>query len=180
MQKAETPTVVCLGFFDGVHKGHLALVDAAKAVAQQRGWPVCVHTFDRAPGSKGKELTTLAEKEALLLQAGADLVAVSPFDDHMRLMQGDDFIRDLIIRDLNAGYIICGDDHRFGHKGAWGVEELKAICREAGVGITVVPEVTLPSGLRISSSAVRKAMAEGDFALAEEMLGRPVSADRHA
>lgn len=175
MHKADVPAVVCLGFFDGVHRGHLALVDAARAIAALRGWPVCVHTFDRAPGSKGMELTGLAEKEALLRAAGADRVAVSAFDDHMRLMRGDDFIRDLIIRDLCAGHIICGDDHRFGHKGAWGVEELKQICREAGIGITVVPEVTLPSGQRISSSAIRKALAEGNYALAEEMLGRPVS-----
>ena len=172
MHKADTPAVVCLGFFDGVHRGHLALLEAAGEIARKRGWPICVHTFDRAPGNKGQELTTLAQKEALLRRAGADRVAVSVFDDHMRMMPGDAFIRDLIFGELQAGYIICGDDHRFGHKGAWGVNELKELCREAGVGITVVPEVTLPSGQRISSSAIRKALSEGNTALAEEMLGR--------
>ena len=77
MCKADRPAVVCLGFFDGVHKGHLALLHAARAVADERGWPVCVHTFDHAPGSKGRALTTLEERTDLLLQAGADQVAVS-------------------------------------------------------------------------------------------------------
>jgi len=172
MHKSDTPTVVCLGFFDGVHRGHLALVHAARAIADEKGWPVCVHTFDRAPGNKGAELTSLGEKEALLFQAGADRVAVSPFDDHMRLMHGDDFIREIIFKDLGAGYIICGDDHRFGHKGAWGVEELRHICKEAGIGLTVVPQVSLPDGSRISSTAIRKAIEEKNWALAEEMLGR--------
>lgn len=174
MYKADTPTVVCLGFFDGVHKGHLALVHAARQIADQRGWPVCVHTFDRAPGSKGAELTTLAERERLLLQAGADWVAVSPFDDHMRQMRGEDFFRDIVLGHLRAGYIICGDDHRFGHKGAWGVRELAAMCDQAGIGLTVVPEVTLENGLRVSSTAIRQALEAGDIPLAESMLGRQI------
>ena len=172
MHMGNTPTVVCLGFFDGVHKGHLALIRAAREIADKKGWPVCVHTFDRAPGNKGAELTSLEEKEALLRKAGADRVAVSGFNDHMRLMHGDDFIRDIIIRELGAGYIICGDDHRFGHKGAWGVAQLQEICEKAGIGLTVVPQVSLPDGSRISSTAIRKAMEEKNWALAEEMLGR--------
>ena len=167
MCKADRPAVVCLGFFDGVHKGHLALLHAARAVADERGWPVCVHTFDHAPGSKGRALTTLEERTDLLLQAGADQVAVSTFDDHMRLMQGDDFFREIVLGQLKAGYIICGDDHRFGHKGAWGVRELADLCGRAGIGLTVVPEVTLGNGMRISSTAIRQALETGDTALAE-------------
>ena len=169
------PSVVCLGFFDGVHRGHLALLRAARQTADEKGWLVCVHTFDHAPGNKGYELTTLKEREALLLQNGADRVAVSAFDESMRRMSGEDFFRRIVVDRLNARHVVCGDDHRFGYMGAWGVDELRRFCEEAGVGLTVVPPVTLPDGRRISSTAIRQALREENWALAEEMLGRPLS-----
>lgn len=168
------PSVVCLGFFDGVHRGHLALLSAARAVARAQGLIVCVHTFDHAPGSKGAELTTLAQREELLRAAGADRVAVSGFDDAMRRMRGDDFFQKIVLGRLNARHVVCGEDHRFGYRGGWGVTELKALCRDAGVGLTVVPDVRLPDGTRISSTAIRQAIARGDWALAEAMLGRSI------
>ena len=175
MNQLYPPAAVCLGFFDGVHRGHLALITAAREAARREQLQVCVHTFDHAPGNKGFELTDLAQREKLLLAAGADRVAVSAFDDAMRTMSGPDFFRSIVLEKLNARHVVCGDDHRFGFKGAWGVEDLKVMCREAGVGLTVVPPVVLPDGQRISSTAIRKALAEGNWALAEEMLGRTLS-----
>lgn len=174
MGKAETPAVVCLGFFDGVHRGHLALLRAAQAVARERGMAVCVHTFDSPPEKKQDSLTTLRERTRLLRAAGADIVAVSPFDDAMRTMPGDEFFHSVVLGQLNARHIVCGDDHRFGYRGAWGIEALKALCEEAKVGLTVVPAVTLPDGSRISTTALRAALAAGDWEKAKEMLGRPV------
>ena len=174
MTDQHAPSAVCLGFFDGVHRGHLALIEAGKKAAAERGLRLCVHTFDRAPGGKGVELTTLPEREALLLKAGADEVAVSAFDDQMRHMSGDTFFRRIVLEKLNARFVVCGDDHRFGYRGGWGVGELESMCRDAGVGLTVVPAVTLPDGKRISSTAIRKALEEKDWALAEAMLGRPL------
>lgn len=168
-------SVVCLGFFDGVHRGHLQLVQAARRVADDKGLRVVVHTFDHAPGDKGMELTPLPEREALLLAAGADAVAVSPFDEAMRHMRGDDFFREIVLERLGAAHVVCGDDHRFGYRGAWGVAELRGLCARAGIGLTIVPEVALPDGARISSTAIRQALAEGNDAQAEAMLGRPVS-----
>ena len=175
MADALAPSVVCLGFFDGVHRGHLSLIRAAGQKAREQGWIVCAHTFDRAPGEKSFPLTTLAEREALLLKAGADQVAVSPFDDAMRHMPGDAFFRTIVLDRLHARHVVCGDDHRFGYRGGWGVRELADLCREAGVVLTVAPPVTLNNGTRISSSAIRAALAAGDLSLAEEMLGRPLS-----
>ena len=172
MSGANPPCVVCLGFFDGVHRGHAALIRAARQAADRLGLRVCVHTFDRAPGEKEFELTGLEEKKALLLSLGADQVWVSPFDDEMRHMPGDKFFENIVMGRLNARHVVCGDDHRFGYRGAWGVEELKALCEKNGVGLTVVPPVTLKNGERISSTAIRKALEKGDRALAEEMLGR--------
>ena len=170
-------TVVCLGFFDGVHRGHLALLAAAKKAARETGLPVCVHTFDRAPGGKGPALTTLEERERLLRAAGADQVAVSPFDERTRTMSGDEFFERVVLGRLHAAHVVCGDDHRFGYRGAWGVQELQQLCDSHGVRLTVVPPVTLADGTRISSSAIRAALARGEWALAEEMLGRPLPAE---
>ncbi|MBR4333854.1 MAG: adenylyltransferase/cytidyltransferase family protein [Clostridia bacterium] len=175
MEAINAPSVVCLGFFDGVHKGHLSLLRAAKDIARDQGLIVCVHTFDRAPGEKDFVLTTLAEREALLRAAGADRVAVSAFSEDMRRMSGDDFFRQIVLGSLNARHVVCGDDHRFGYKGGWGVKELEALCRQNGVGLTVCPPVSLPDGTRVSSTAIRKAILAGNIPLAEEMLERPLT-----
>ena len=172
MEARKVPCVVCLGFFDGVHRGHLALLNAARRTADEKGLAVCVHTFDHAPGSKNFELTTLQEREALLRNAGADEVAVSVFDDAMRHMSGEDFFQSIVVKKLNARHVVCGDDHRFGYRGACGVKELEALCARNGIGLTVVPPVTLENGQRISSTAVRQAILEGNRPLAEAMLGR--------
>ena len=175
MGNQSAPCVVCLGFFDGVHKGHLALLDAAREEARKRHCRVVAHTFDRAPGGKGPLLTTLEERERLLRSAGADEVAVSPFDEDMRRLPGDAFFQKIVVERLNACHVVCGDDHRFGYRGGWGVQELKALCDQAGIGLTVVPPVTLPDGRRVSSTAIRAALAQGNRQDAEEMLGRPLS-----
>lgn len=174
MEKQGAPSVVCLGFFDGVHKGHLKLLEAARQAAAREGLSVCVHTFDHAPGSKEFELTTLEEREQLLRDAGADRVAVSAFTEEMRHMTGEDFFQQIVLASLNARHVVCGDDHRFGYRGGWGVKELGRMCQKAGIGLTVVPQVSLPGGQRISSTAIRKAILEKDWALAESMLGRPL------
>lgn len=168
--------VVCLGFFDGVHRGHAALLHAARQIADQKGLLVCAHTFSNAPAPKAFLLTTLPERVALLRQAGADTVVVSPFDDRMRRMSGQEFFDRVVMEKLRAVHVVCGEDHRFGYRGACGVAELRAMCRARGVGLTVVPPVTLPDGRRVSSSAIRRAIADGDIPLAEEMLGRRLQA----
>ena len=172
MSQKKTPSVVCLGFFDGVHRGHLALIEAAKSAAREQGLKICVHTFDQPPGRKKEMLTTLEEREELLKNAGAQEIAVSIFDDAMRHMPGEEFFQKIVVEKLNARHIVCGDDHRFGYMGACGVKELQEMCREKGIGLTVVPPVTLDNGMRISSTAIRKALQEGDWNLAEKMLGR--------
>ena len=174
MDAVNAASVVCLGFFDGVHRGHLSLLRAAAEIAREQGLIVCAHTFDRAPGEKDFALTTLAEREALLKAAGADRVAVSAFDEDMRHMTGDDFFRRIVLGSLNARHVVCGDDHRFGYRGGWGVKELKALCEDAGIGLTVVPPVSLADGTRVSSTAIRKAILAGNAPLAEEMLDRPL------
>lgn len=168
---ADQGTVICLGYFDGVHLGHQALLKVGRDAADRLGLPLLVHTFDRAPGKSDASLTDLEQRKRLLLRYGADGVAVSPFDDDLRKTSGEAFIRGIIIGKLHARVIVCGDDHRFGYLGKCGVEELRSLCAEYGAELVVVPAVTL-DGIRVSSTAIREALASGDTELAEKMLGR--------
>lgn len=173
-ERVEKGAVVCLGFFDGVHRGHLALVEAAKHVAAEKGLILCAHTFSSAPGKAGESLTSLPERIELLRAAGAEQVFVSPFDEQMRRMSGPDFFEGVLLHQLHARHLVCGDDHRFGYRGAWGVGDLRRMCDENGVGLTVVPPVTLPNGQKISTTALRAALSRRDWQAAEEMLGREI------
>ncbi len=178
------PTVVCLGFFDGVHLGHLRLIQAAQDISAQSGLIPCVHTFDQMPARVMRpdaatlELTPLPEKTSLLEGLGIAVLAVSRFDEAMMHMHAADFFRDVLLDALMARHIVAGFHHRFGFRGEAGTDELADLCRAAGVKLTVIPPVTLPDGELISSTAIRRAIAAGDLDAAERMLGRPYHADK--
>lgn len=168
------PSVVCLGFFDGVHIGHRQLIRIARQIADAEGLSLCVHTLDGEVFGKGKLLTTLEERTRLLLACGADRVEASTFDDALRHMPGDRFFEEIIVGKLGARHVVCGPDYRFGYQGKWGVSELADMCRKDGIGCTVVPPVTLPDGRKISSTLIRRALEEGDRDTAARLLGREV------
>lgn len=180
MDKLPQRTAVCLGYFDGVHRGHLALLKEAETIAEKEHLTVAVHTFDVSPASvlrpdqPVEQLTSLSDKAAIFAANGCEILAVSVFDGRMRTMPGKVFFEDILLGRLNAGAIITGDDHRFGFRGETGVSELRTLCEDAGVLLSVVPRVKLADGTVISSSAIRQALRRGDFSRAEEMLGRPV------
>lgn len=173
MKKAEG-CVLCLGFFDGLHLGHQALLQAGRRAADRLGLPLCAHTFDRSPFKQA--LTTLEERKALLKTFGADQVHVTVFDERVRCMTGDDFFHSVMVGELHAAYIICGADHRFGYQGKWDAAALAAMCREAGIGFETLEAVCM-EGEKVSSSAIRKALQTGDEAKAERLLGRNVPAN---
>lgn len=180
MTPLERPSVVCLGYFDGVHLGHLALLDAAGEISRGDGLTLCVHTFDRSPAqvthpeARMAMLTTNGEKEALLDAAGCQVLAYSVFSDAMRRMSGRAFFEEILLGKLRAKAIVAGYDHRFGFMGGTDVEGLRRLCDERDVKLRVVKQVTLPSGEVISSTAVRQALSAGDIPLAEAMLGRGI------
>ena len=181
MEPLTQPSVVCLGFFDGVHLGHRALLRAAGEIGEKDGLTLCVHTFDRSPagvthpGARQMALTTNGEKEALLESFGCQVLAYSVFSDAMRRMSGRAFFEEILLEKLRAKAIVAGYDHRFGFMGGTDVAGLQALCGEHGVALRVVPKVTLPGGEVISSTAVRQALLKGDIPLAEAMLGRKIS-----
>ena len=186
MRKLTCPTAVCLGYFDGVHRGHLALMSEAVRIAGEKHLTVAVHMLDRSPASvlhpeqPVEQLTSLTEKAAIFASHGCEILAVSPFDDRLRTMPGKIFFEEILLGRLNARAIIVGDDHRFGYKGDTGAETLRSLCGERGITLSVVPRIALPDGTVISSSAIRQAIRQGDFARAEEMLGRPVRPPQHS
>lgn len=165
--------VVCLGFFDGMHLGHQALLKAGQAAAGKLGLPLCVHTFDRSPSPFKTALTTLPERKQLLLDYGADQVHVTVFDDSLRQMTGEAFFENVIVQQIRARYVICGEDHRFGYKGGWDAAALEKMCREKGMGFETAAAFCL-EGEKVSSSAIRQALQAGDMYKAQRLLGRPV------
>lgn len=172
MKRYEKGSVVCLGYFDGVHLGHIALLQRAKAVAAEHDWLVIVHTFDHSPGKGERELTGLEERERLLYQFGADEIVVSNFEQ-IRHLSGEDFFQHILCEKLNARHLVCGEDHRFGYQGKCGAQELTALCQKANVGLSLVPQI-LFEGEKISTTRIRNALDRGDRALAEQMLGHPL------
>ena len=139
-EKLTSPSAVCLGFFDGVHLGHQALLKATVEAARARGLTPCVHTFRRMPAQAMHpekqilELTSLEEKLRLFAQAGIEAVGLSEFDDETRRMSARAFIEKTLIGDLSARYIVAGYNHRFGYRGECGAEMLSALCAEYSPG----------------------------------------------
>lgn len=172
------PTVVCLGFFDGVHIGHAQLIERAVAIGKENRLKVCAHTFARMPARvltpqvEVQELTPLPRKAALMGALGVDIVAVSDFAQTMN-MRAQDFFAEILVTKLRAQYIVCGFHHRFGHRGEGDVALLTRLCAAAGIGLEVIAPVTLEDGELVSSTSIREALRAGDMARAERMLGRP-------
>jgi riboflavin kinase / FMN adenylyltransferase len=176
------PAVVCLGYFDGVHLGHAALIKRACEIANAKNLKVYAHTFDNPPsrrinpGRFTAELTPLKEKARMLDVLGADKVAVSRFDDVMMKMSGEYFITEVICGRMHAVHIVAGFHHVFGYRGDTDAVALKRLCASINIGCDILLPVMLETGELISSTAIRKALEDGDFKKAEQMLGRPCDA----
>ncbi|MCL1795702.1 MAG: adenylyltransferase/cytidyltransferase family protein, partial [Clostridia bacterium] len=142
-QTPQRKTVVCIGFFDGVHLGHVRLIETAQRIARQSGLQVCVHTFHTLPsnvlrpGDSVPEITLLDEKVTLFGLLGVDLVAVSRFDLTMARMSAADFFRRVIIDQLLAEHVVAGFHHRFGFRSEADTEILARLCAANGVNLSV-------------------------------------------
>lgn len=174
-----TPTVVALGCFDGVHLGHTAVIQAAKAQALRQGCLCAVWTFEEPPKNyffpnSVSLITTRQAKETLLRQLGVDLLACVPFDQSVASMSAETFFENILLFQMRACHLVCGYNYTFGAKGAGDVSLLQALCDAHGIGLTVLPPVTV-GGVSVSSSAIRSAMEDGRPEDAAALLGRPYS-----
>ncbi|MEG0853992.1 MAG: bifunctional riboflavin kinase/FAD synthetase [Angelakisella sp.] len=172
----QQPSAVALGFFDGVHLGHRAVIEQTVASARAGGLLPTVFTFSTegmVPASKSSLtlLQTEQHKEAILEQMGVEEVAIPPFEAFMQLSPLD-YVEQLLIGVLHAKVLICGENYRFGKHAAAGVEQLRTLAESHGVELITVPPV-LVDGEMISSTRIRQAVRAGDVALAQRLLGAP-------
>jgi riboflavin kinase/FMN adenylyltransferase len=176
------PSVVSVGFFDGVHRGHQTIIQRAARAAAERGLRSAVVTFDRHPmevvnpGSQPKLLMTLQRRARTLAQQNVDLLVVLPFDDELRHREPDDFVDHVLVHPLQARHVVVGNNFRFGHRARGDVAMLTDFGPSRGMTVEGVTLLDL-DGTVISSTEIRRAIDGGDVALAARMLGRPYCVD---
>ncbi len=168
--------IYALGFFDGVHLGHAALLRACRELAAENGARPGVLTFDGHPDAlvKGENpglLNTVQDRRLLLEQAGMANILLLPFDRALMEQPWDVFFRRLLT-EFSAGGLVCGSDFRFGCRGEGTAEKLAAACADAGIPCRVV-EQQLLDGIRISSTHIRTLLEAGELVQAGRFLGHP-------
>lgn len=178
-----------IGNFDGVHRGHQAMLALLKSEAQQRGVPNCVLTFEphprdyfaqatHQPGLAPARIGTLRDKLIDLAQCGVDQTVVLPFDARLASQSPQTFIDKVLVAGLGVRYVLVGDDFRFGAKRAGDYALLDAAGVAQGFDVARMNSYEV-HGLRVSSSAVREALSEGRMQDAERLLGRPYRISGH-
>lgn len=170
--------VIALGFFDGVHLGHGALLRRAVEEAKKRGCESAVFTFDRPPkevitGVPCPLINSPEDRAALVKRLyGIDEMLMVPFDDEMRTTPWDRFVTDILVGRYGAVHLVAGHDHHFGHKNQGSPELLREKCAELDLGCDIIPAVTI-GGVTVSSTHIRKLLEEGDVETARAFLGHP-------
>lgn len=169
-------TIYALGFFDGVHLGHGALLNACQKKAQENNTYAGVVTFGDHPdtlvlGTTPGLINTPADRERLLRHFGMSTVVTLPFDEHMKTMPWQDFIQ-MLREEYNAAGFVCGEDFRFGNKGQGTAMLLEEFCRKNSLPCAVVPE-QMAEGVRISSTYIRSLLESGQMGKAVKLLGHP-------
>ena len=170
-------TIYALGFFDGVHVGHQALLHACRVLAQTHHARAGVVTFQNHPdalvfGTAPGLINTPEDRERLLtVDYSMDTVVTLPFDRALQDTPWVTFLVDLIENQAAAGFV-CGEDFRFGSRGEGSADTLSGFCRKRGLPCAVVPEQLL-DGIRVSSTYIRGLIEAGDMVRAARFLGHP-------
>ncbi len=178
-----------IGNFDGVHRGHQAMLALLVSEARHRGVPACVMTFEPSPRdyfaalagkpeAAPRRIATLRDKLGELERCGIDRTIVLRFDAAFAAQTPQQFIDDVLVRGLGARYVLVGDDFRFGARRAGDYAMLDAAGRRAGFDVARMNSYEV-GGIRVSSSAVRAALAAGDMATVAALLGRRYSISGH-
>lgn len=179
LDHAAGPSSIALGFFDGVHIGHTAVISQA-AAGKERGLSPVVFTFGQSPqavlsGENPGRLMTDSMKERVLNRLGVQALYLADFSA-IKNMSPQAFVKEILIEKLCAKEIFCGFNFHFGAGGAGDAHALEMIARGYGVPVKTVPPV-LYGGVPVSSTRIRAALRQGDVQSAEKMLGRPFSFD---
>ena len=187
--ESRAPCALTIGNFDGVHLGHQALLARVREAADRLGLDAAVMTFEPHPREffaqlAGKpenapaRIANLRDKLQSLADAGIDRVIVEHFGSHFAALSPQDFIEKILVQGLHVRWLMVGDDFCFGARRAGNLQTLIEAGQKYGFEVHSMPTVT-NAGVRISSSAVRAALAEGDFELARQLLGHPYAISGH-
>ena len=184
-----THCALTIGNFDGVHRGHQAMLALLKNEARHRGVPSCAVTFEphprdyfaafaRKPELAPARIATLRDKLGELSHCGIDQCVVVPFNADLAALSATAFIDDVLVKGLGARYVLVGDDFRFGFKRSGDYAMLNLAGEQLGFDVARMNSYEV-SNTRVSSSAVRDALAQGDMARVASLLGRPYSISGH-
>ncbi len=172
------PTAVTIGNFDGVHVGHLRLLEEVVSAAKEQGVAPAVLTFDPhpaaivAPGRATRLLSTQAERCSLMARAGIEYVLIQPFTTVVAQWTPEQFAERVLAKSLRALVVVVGENFRFGHKQAGDTAVLTELGLRHGFSVRAVKPVVF-RGRTVSSSEIRRAADSGNMSLAGRLLGRP-------
>ncbi|MCJ7591202.1 MAG: bifunctional riboflavin kinase/FAD synthetase, partial [Woeseiaceae bacterium] len=171
-------SVVTIGSFDGLHLGHRQLLDRVLTKSQSLGVPSIVMSFEPTPKeffavtNPPARLMRFREKFDALAECGVDIFYCPRFNSAMRGIRADAFIRQILVHGMNARHIVVGDDFQFARKREGSIVDLLRTQRALQFGVDRVPSI-IKENVRVSSTAIRAALADGDLARATALLGRP-------
>ena len=169
---------VTIGAFDGVHLGHQSVLTHLRQQAVSLEVPTTVVTFEPLPREYLRPLeappriTTLRDKWPLLAECGVDRVLCLPFNESLRQLSAREFVEEVFVSGLGVRYLAFGDDFRFGNRREGDLDYVRALANEFGYAVAPTPTLKV-GGDRVSSTRIRAALAEADFELAAQLLGRP-------
>jgi riboflavin kinase/FMN adenylyltransferase len=174
--KITQPTAVSIGKFDGIHRGHMALINEQKKVAAAKGLATLVLTFTPHPMSffAGEPLPLILtpnEKKELFASLGIDYYLEYAFDNAFAQTPPEDFLRNILYGQLQGRVMVVAEDYRFGSKGAGDVPLARKIGAELGFEVRAIPHV-IHDGHKISSEYLRRLVTKKKFQLIEELCGR--------
>jgi len=169
--------VAAIGVFDGIHRGHRRLIDAAVEAARARSVPTVLVTFDphplavTRPGTAPARLSTLDQRAALAAAAGVDALLVVEFTEDFARLSPEQFVAGLLVDQLHVGEVIVGENFTFGHRAAGDADTLTGLGERHGFAVRVVGLLD-DGAVTVSSTYIRARIAEGDVAAAAAALGR--------
>lgn len=178
--QAEKPVALVIGNFDGVHLGHQAMLSRLKETSKRLNLASCVMTFEPhpreffAPDQAPTRLTSLREKLELLAEYGVDQVQICRFNYDFAKIGAKEFVAHILQQGLAAQWVLVGDDFRFGARRAGDLAMLRSLSSSYGFEVEEMSTYNV-DGIRVSSTAVRKALSSDDLGLARRLLGRPYS-----
>lgn len=178
--RLDKPVALTIGNFDGVHKGHQQMLGEVVRAARERDLRACVLTFEPhprevfSPHLAPARLTSLREKVELLAAQGVERVHVQHFTRAFAALDPNEFVETLLVRGLDVRWLLVGDDFRYGARRVGDWHALQRAAARHAFTLQVMPTIT-QDGVRVSSSGVREALAAGDLARAEALLGRRYS-----